>query len=31
MRVDLVEGWRAIRTRRWIWTCLVGTAIMVPA
>jgi hypothetical protein len=31
MRADLAEGWTTIRTRRWIWTCLVGTAIMVPA
>ncbi|WP_281286293.1 MFS transporter [Actinoallomurus bryophytorum] len=31
MRTDLVEGWQAIRARRWIWTCLIGTAIMVPA
>jgi hypothetical protein len=31
MRADLVEGWTTIRTRRWIWTCLIGTAIMVPA
>jgi MFS family permease len=31
MRADLVEGWQAIRRRRWIWTCLIGTAVMVPA
>jgi hypothetical protein len=31
MRADLIEGWRAVRTRRWIWTCLLGSAAMVPA
>ncbi|GLY78015.1 MFS transporter [Actinoallomurus iriomotensis] len=31
IRADLIEGWRAVRTRSWIWTCLTGTAVMVPA
>ncbi|WP_329243063.1 MFS transporter [Actinoallomurus sp. NBC_01490] len=31
IRTDLIEGWRAVRTRSWIWTCLIGTAVMVPA
>ena len=31
MRADLVEGWQAVRTRRWIWTSLLGSACMVPA
>jgi hypothetical protein len=30
-RADLIEGWRAVRSRPWIWTCLIGTAVMVPA
>jgi MFS family permease len=31
MRADLIEGWTTIRTRRWIWTCLIGAGIMIPA
>lgn len=31
MRADLVEGWTAIRTRPWIWTSLIGAAVMIPA
>ena len=31
MRADLVEGWTTIRRRRWIWTCLIGAGVMIPA
>ncbi|GLY75866.1 MFS transporter [Actinoallomurus sp. CA-142502] len=31
MRADLIEGWTTIRTRRWIWTCLIGAGMMIPA
>jgi MFS family permease len=31
MRADLVEGWRAIRCRPWIWSSLIGAAVMIPA
>ncbi|MFB9831308.1 MFS transporter [Actinoallomurus acaciae] len=31
MRADLIEGWTTIRTRRWIWTCLIGAGVMIPA
>ncbi|MCO5991708.1 MFS transporter [Actinoallomurus spadix] len=30
LRADLVEGWVAVRSRPWIWTSLIGAAVMVP-